>query len=175
MGAVLPVVVLTATGIFTRDDLGQIEWSVLILIAGGISLGAEMKLSGLDRLVVQWPPASGGNELGLLAVLVVGTMAVGMFMSNTAAANLFLPVGFAATSAVGAVGLPAVQVALSIALAASLSMALPVSTPPNAITYARGEFTTRDMARVGLLVGALGALLIIFVGAFALRLCGVLK
>lgn len=173
--ALLPVVVLTATGIFTRDDLGRLEWSVLILIAGGISLGAGMQSSGLSRLVVQWLPASGGNELGLLAVLVVGTMVVSTFMSNTAAANLFLPVGFAATIAAGAAGLPAVQVALSIALAASLSMALPVSTPPNAIAYARGEFTTRDMARVGLLVGALGALLIIFGGAFALRLCGLVQ
>ncbi len=38
--ALLPAVVLTATGIFTREDLGRLEWSILILIAGGISLGA---------------------------------------------------------------------------------------------------------------------------------------
>jgi len=172
--ALLPAVILTATGIFTRDDLGRLEWSVLILIAGGLSLGAGMQLSGLDRLVVQWLPVADGNALALLAVLVAGTVAVGTFMSNTAAANLFLPVGLAAAATVGASGgPPAIQVAMSIALGASLSMALPISTPPNAIAYARGEFTTRDMARVGLLIGGLGALLIVLGGGTVLRWWGV--
>jgi len=171
--ALLPAVILTATGIFTRDDLGRLEWAILILIAGGISLGAGMQLTGLDRLAVQWLPASGGSGLGLLAVLVLGTMAIGCFMSNTAAANLLLPIGLSAAATTGAMGsLSPVQAAVSIALAASLSMVLPVSTPPNAIAYARGEFTTRDMARVALLVGGLAALLIVAGGGTVMRLGG---
>jgi len=85
-------------------------------------------------------------------------MVIGTFMSNTAAANLLLPIGISSAALAGTAGgiLP-VQAAVSIALAASLSMALPVSTPPNAIAYARGEFTTRDMARVALVVGGLAA------------------
>lgn len=171
--ALLPAVALTATGVFTREDLGRLEWSVLLLIAGGISLGAGMQLTGLDRLVVGWLPASGGNPLVLLTVLVLATLVLGTFMSKTAAANLMLPVGLSSAALAGS--LPPVQAALSIALAASLSMALPISTPPNAIAYARGEFTTRDMARVGLLVGGLGALLIVLGGGLVMRLWGVVK
>jgi sodium-dependent dicarboxylate transporter 2/3/5 len=171
--ALLPAVALTATGVFTREDLGRLEWSVLVLIAGGISLGAGMQLTGLDRLVVGWLPSSGENPLLLLTTLVLATLVLGTFMSNTAAANLLLPVGLSSASLAG--GLPPVQAALSIALAASLSMALPISTPPNAIAYARGEFTTRDMARVGLLVGVVGALWIILGSGFVMRWWGVLK
>jgi sodium-dependent dicarboxylate transporter 2/3/5 len=64
---------------------------------------------------------------------------------------------------------------LSIALAASLSMALPVSTPPNAIAYARGEFTTRDMTRVALVVGEVAALLIIAGCGIVMRFWGLVE
>lgn len=172
--ALLPVIVLTATGVFTREDLGRLEWGVLILIAGGISLSTGMQLTGLDQAVARWLPVGGESGLWLLAVLVLGTMAVGTFMSNTAAANLFLPIGISAAAATEG-GLHPVQAAISIALAASMSMALPISTPPNALAYARGEFTTREMARVALMVSGFAALLILAGGGLVMRFWGVLK
>src|SRR5690606_1797295 len=157
--------VLTTTRVFTATDLAKIDWSVLILIAGGISLGAGMQMTGLDQVVVHWLPASGGDGTWLLVALVLATFMVGTFMSNTAAANLFLPIGISSTAlAAPEGGLHPVQVAMSIALAASMSMALPISTPPNAMAYGRGEFSTRDLARVTLIVGGLGVLAIIFGG-----------
>jgi sodium-dependent dicarboxylate transporter 2/3/5 len=173
--ALLPAVVLTVTRVFTGEDLGQIQWSVLILIAGGISLGSGMQLTGLDQLVVHWLPT--GSGFGLLAALVLGTYIVGTFMSNTAAANLFLPVGLSAAAVAGSAGseLHPVHVAVSIALAASMSMALPVSTPPNAMAYARGEFETRDMVRVSTLVSGVGVLAILFGGRWIMRACGLFE
>ncbi len=96
--ALLLAAVLTATGIFAREDLGRLEWGTLILIAGGISLGAGTQLTGVDRLVVQWLPTFGGNGLLLLAALVLATMVIGIFMSNTAAANLLLPIGISSAA-----------------------------------------------------------------------------
>jgi sodium-dependent dicarboxylate transporter 2/3/5 len=170
--ALLPAVVFTATSIFDRVDLGKIEWNVLILIAGGISLGTGMQLTGLDRVVVQWLPVSGDNPEALLAILVLATLVVGTFMSNTAAANLFLPIGL--SSAAGAGGLHPVHIAVSIALVASMGMALPVSTPPNAMAYARNEFTTRDMLRVSLGISIAGAAAIILGGGWIMRQFGML-
>ena len=46
--------------------------------------------------------------------------------------------------------------ALVVALSCSIAMSLPISTPPNAIAFATREVTTRDMARYGTLVSALG-------------------
>ena len=48
-------------------------------------------------------------------------------------------------------------------MACSLAMALPVSTPPNAVAYASGSIESKDMAVVGLMVGGLGIVLVVFV------------
>jgi sodium-dependent dicarboxylate transporter 2/3/5 len=47
--------------------------------------------------------------------------------------------------------------AMAVALASSLGMALPVSTPPNAMVFAQGEIRAADLARVGALIGVIGA------------------
>jgi sodium-dependent dicarboxylate transporter 2/3/5 len=159
--ALLPAVVLTATRTLTAEDLQRIDWSVLILIAGGISLGAGMTMTGLDRIVVGWLPLGPGHAvLWLVAVLAVATLLFSTFMSNTAAANLLLPIGLSATLALGGRGaLP--EVAMSIALAASLAMSLPISTPPNAMASSTRAFETRDMALAGAIIGVLGTLAVV--------------
>lgn len=172
--ALLPAIALTVTGIFTGQDLARLEWRILILIAGGISLGTGMQLTGMDQVLTRWLPVDGEAGPWLLVILVVGTLVVGTFMSNTAAANLFLPVGIAATSAVEGGGLHPVQVAMSIAFAASMSMALPISTPPNALAHAHGEFTSRDLLKVTLVLSAVAILLILLGGGPIMRLCGLL-
>jgi solute carrier family 13 (sodium-dependent dicarboxylate transporter), member 2/3/5 len=170
--ALLPAVVFTASGVLSRTELNRIEWNVLILIAGGISLGAGMTMTGLDRVIVGWLPVGGGQSLLLLlGVLVLATILLSTFMSNTAAANLLLPIGVTAATVAGA-GANTVQMTLCIALAASLAMSLPISTPPNAIAYARNEFTTRDLVRVGVWIGAAGAVLVLGGVGVMLRLWG---
>lgn len=168
--SLLPAVVLTATRTLTADDLQRIDWSVLILIAGGISLGAGMTMTGLDRIVVGWLPIGPGHAVAwLLAVLAVATLVLSTFMSNTAAANLLLPIGLSATFAIAGEGaLP--EVAISIALAASLAMALPISTPPNAMAHATREFDTRQMARAGALIGVVGTLVVVLAVPALVRL-----
>jgi solute carrier family 13 (sodium-dependent dicarboxylate transporter), member 2/3/5 len=171
--ALLPVVAFTAGGILRRADVDSLEWSVLILIAGGIALGGGMRMTGLDaviaRLLSQDLALAG---LAALAVLVLLTLVLGTFMSNTAAANLVLPVGISLAVAAQAGGGVVIQTAMSIALVASVSMALPVSTPPNAIAFARGELAMRDMARNGALIGVIAAALIILFSGAVVRFWG---
>ena len=95
------------------------------------------------------------------------------FISNSASANLVVPIlivvgkammGNPAFEAVG--GVPAMII--GIAIAASLAMCLPVSTPPNALAHSTGMITTKQMATVGIILGvvgfALGYLMLIFIG-----------
>ena len=56
--------------------------------------------------------------------------------------------------------------ALSVALASSLAMSLPISTPPNAIAFATRAVTTRDLVRYGTIVSVCG--LILLLGLFLL-------
>jgi sodium-dependent dicarboxylate transporter 2/3/5 len=173
--ALLPAVVLTTTRVFTPQDLAKLDWSVLILIAGGISLGTGMQITGLDDVIARWLPLK-HSSTGLLVALVFGTVVVGTFMSNTAAANLFLPIGFgSAAMAAGGDALHPVQVAMSIALAASMSMALPISTPPNAIAHARGEFTTGELMRVTLVISVVGVVAIVLGGGAIMKLWGLIE
>lgn len=159
--ALVPAIAFTATGLLDRNDINSLEWNVLILIAGGIALGTGMQRTGLDDIIIQYMPTQGTF---VLIGLVTGTVLVSTFMSNTAAANLILPVAVSLALVPAAAGGPsAIHLALSIALAASMSMALPVSTPPNAIAYASGELTARDFALAG---GILGVLAVILICAF---------
>jgi sodium-dependent dicarboxylate transporter 2/3/5 len=169
--ALLPAIVLTATGLLDRRDVAGIDWDILILIAGGIALGAGMQMTGLDRIVAGWLPTEGLSLAALAAVLIAATIVLSTFMSNTAATNLLLPIGMTAAAAFGGTA-PQVRILLGIALAAGLSMALPVSTPPNAIAYASGEISTRDLLRPGLVLSLLAALLVLLVLGPLLHLAG---
>jgi solute carrier family 13 (sodium-dependent dicarboxylate transporter), member 2/3/5 len=154
--ALLPAIAFTTTGVLGRKDYNSLEWHILTLIAGGIALGTGMQVTGLDQAMIALVPVDGAY---VLAAMAVATVLLSTFMSNTAAANLLVPIGVA----LAATDLLRFEMGIMIALAASIAMALPVSTPPNAIAYAYGEFETRDIAIAGGLIGviALGLLVLL--------------
>ena len=140
-----------------RRDFDNLEWHILFLIAGGIALGLGMQSTGLDTFFADQIPT--GAFLTLVA-LVLATLVFSTFMSNTAAANLFIPIGVSLVTA-SAGGPGPMELAIPIALTASVAMTLPVSTPPNAIAFARDEFKIRDMVVSGGIIGALAVTLIV--------------
>jgi solute carrier family 13 (sodium-dependent dicarboxylate transporter), member 2/3/5 len=71
---------------------------------------------------------------------------VSNLMSNTAAANLIIPIAMAAAPN------QELLVVMGIALGASAAMCLPISTPPNAIVYGTGFLRTRDLIECGLFI-----------------------
>lgn len=159
--ALIPAIAFTATGLLMRSDINSLEWNILILIAGGIALGLGMQKTGLDKIIVNLIPV-GGNTI--IAVLAITTILFSTFMSNTAAANLLLPVGisFAMALAGSDVGM-VTNVAIGVALSASLAMALPISTPPNVIAYSKGEIETKDFWLAGGIIGFIGLIVVIIV------------
>lgn len=40
--ALIPFAVFTATGVFSKEDLKEIDWSVLWMVAGGFALGRDV-------------------------------------------------------------------------------------------------------------------------------------
>lgn len=161
--ALLPVGVFLATGVLNKEDLKLISWDVLWLVSGGIALGLALEQSGLavaiiDRIPFDNFPAS----VVMVCACLVGLL-MANFMSNTATANLVLPLVAAlgtSVSGLGEVGGSA-HVILATALSISLAMALPISTPPNALAHATGVIQTRDLIKIGLLMGFIGLLLIL--------------
>lgn len=158
VAASLPVTLFFATALITRDDVNSLDWDVLILIAGGLALGYTLQVTGLDQRLAGVVPidASDGVRLGALAA---ATLALGTFFSNTAIASMFIPVAVVTAALSTSIGVTAFVVVT--AFVASLSMALPMSTPPNAMAYGTGELTSRDFVRTGGLIGAVGAAVIV--------------
>jgi sodium-dependent dicarboxylate transporter 2/3/5 len=164
VAAVLPVILLLVTSVVSRSDVNTLDWDVLILIAGGLTLGYSLQVTAVDQRLASIIPTEAGDP-SRVGLLVLATFALGTFFSNTAIASMLMPV--AATMALGGVGGPDLaRYALPIALAASLSMALPVSTPPNAMAHATGELTRRDFLQTTGCIGLAGALLVFVMFAF---------
>lgn len=148
----VPIVILSITGVIRGADIRNLDWDILILLAGGLSLGVGVSESGL----AEWLAARLGEPAipswGLAMVSGLLTLLLSNFMSNTAAANILIPIGIASGLASG--GAPeAAAFAIPMALSASAAMCLPISTPPNAIAYASGRIRAKDFLLPGAAIG----------------------
>lgn len=169
----IPVVVLSALRVMGVRDLQQMEWHVLWLVAGGIALGTGIGATGMGEWFVRLFPWDRMSPSVLIAVLTLASLVVGTFISHSATTNLLVPIGLSLTTS-GAVDLSPVSAAVFIAVGSSLAMALPISTPPNAIAYASGEIKSRDMAIVGAIFGILSWAIFVAAGPWFWRLMGIL-
>lgn len=169
--AMIPVGVFCITGIITKDDLKDINWSVLWMVAGGFALGLSMTNTGLAEHLVTSIPF--GEWLPMVVILVAGFIGyfISNFISNTAAASLIVPILCAVAVGMGDTLDPvggAKTLVIGAVLCTSLAMLFPISTPPNALAHSTGLVTTKDMTKVGILVGVigyvLGYLLLFFIG-----------
>lgn len=167
MVAFLPVAALVTGRILNKNDIRNLPWDVLWLMAGGISLGIGMDKTGLAVWMIS------GLDWGAMGyitlILVFALVAVGMsnFLSNTVTATLLMPLVISLhVSGVMGDSFNLLVTGIVIAVACSLAMALPISTPPNAIAMSTGIIRTKDMARVGVIIGAVGVMLVLAYAVF---------
>jgi sodium-dependent dicarboxylate transporter 2/3/5 len=78
--------------------------------------------------------------------------------SNTATTATFVPI---LAGLAPALGLDPMLLVIPAAIAASCAFMMPVATPPNAIVFASGHVTIRQMARAGIWLNLLGVVLIV--------------
>jgi len=145
---------------FTLDweSAARIPWGVLILFGGGLALAEGFTSSGLAEWI-------GGRLEGLRGaptVVVIGTVALLFVLlteltSNTATAAMAMPIMAALAPAVG---MAPVGLMATAALGAALGFMLPVGTPPNALAYGTGAVTSKEMARAGVWMDLVSALVI---------------
>ena len=144
--ALFPLVIFFGLRLLKDEDLQDLGWGILFTIGGGMSLGIAMRESGLSSYIIGRIPLEGMPVVLALLGFAVAAAVMTSFISNSATANLLLPI---------VVGVSAIHPATSgvvVALAASTAMVLPISTPPNAIAYGSGYFSVRDMVRAGSII-----------------------
>jgi sodium-dependent dicarboxylate transporter 2/3/5 len=160
--ALIPVAVFTVSGIITKNDLKTVSWDVLWLVSGGIALGLGLEKSGLAQHFIDSIPFGDFPAYTLIisATLLAAVMA--NFISNTATANLLLPIVAALAASLDSLQVfGGVQnLVIMTTLSCSMGFLLPVSTPPNALAFGTGYFETKDMVRVGSIIMVVGYLLI---------------
>lgn len=164
--ALIPLGVLTACGIFTKEDIKEINWSVLWLVAGGFALGTCLQGTGLAKVLINAIPF--GSMSVVLVLVVAGLVCyfLSNFISNSATAALLIPIlivvaeGMADPAAANNAQFLALggskAMIVFIAMCASIAMLFPISTPPNAIAASTGLVETKDMAKVGIIIGIVG-------------------
>lgn len=140
----------------------RIDWGIVLLYGGGMALGELCFSTGLAKAagttITAWIPS--GPWAGTVLVVVAAIVAVvtSEFTSNTASANMVVPVIITLGLATGG---NAVLAALAATMAASLGFMMPVSTPCNALVYGSGRIPLRSMMASGALLDVAGTIVIV--------------
>ncbi len=144
--------------LLTWYEAQRIPWGILILFGGGIALAGGFTASGLSEWLGENLAALHGIP-GWLFVFTIAVLVTFLteITSNVATASIFMPI--MGGLAVG-VGLHPYILMLPATLSSSCAFMLPVATPPNAIVFSSGRIKMADMAKAGILINIIGALVI---------------
>ncbi|HAX96479.1 MAG TPA: hypothetical protein DCY35_08170 [Prolixibacteraceae bacterium] len=142
----------------------KLPWQILLLFGGGFALATGLKESGLSLWF--------GERLSSVAtlhpmwiILIISLVITFLteLTSNTATTEMILPIlaGLSITS-----GIHPLFLMVPATLSASMAFMMPVATPPNAIVFGSGRITIGLMARTGLLINLIGAVIIMLMMYF---------
>ncbi len=144
----------------TWDQASRIEWGIVLLYGGGLALGDLAFTTGLARAIgeglTSWTPAP--TTFSLVVLFTAVAIVLSETTSNTASANMIVPVAIAVSRASG---LDPLAPALAATLGASMGFMMPISTPPNAIVYGSGHVPLTAMMRYGVVLDVAGFVVIV--------------
>jgi sodium-dependent dicarboxylate transporter 2/3/5 len=153
------------SGILTKKDLGKIDWSTLLLIAGGITLGRLLEQSSLLKTASDNVPFADFHPTLSLFLLCLTTAMLAALMSNTATTVLVIPLALTL--------IPSPSTAILIAVSASFGIPFVISTPPNAMVFGQGGVKFGDLFWPGIVLMLAGCLLVSLTGRAVLNFAGI--
>jgi len=135
----------------TWDEAVKIDWGITLLYGGGLALGELTFSTGLAQAmgegVASWLPSQ--SAFALTVLFTGAAILISEAASNTASANMIIPIAIAVSQAAG---VRAIEPVLGATLGASMGFMMPVSTAPNAIVYSSGFVPIGQMMRHGVLL-----------------------
>jgi sodium-dependent dicarboxylate transporter 2/3/5 len=144
----------------TWEQALKIDWGVILLFGGGLAMGELAFSTGLAEAlgkgITAWLPSQ--TTVALTMLFTGAAIVLSEATSNTAAANMIVPIAIAVSQAAGVAPL---QPALGATLGASMGFMMPVSTPPNAIVYSSGFIAITSMMKYGVLLDIAGFFIIV--------------
>jgi sodium-dependent dicarboxylate transporter 2/3/5 len=144
----------------TWDQALKIDWGIVLLFGGGLAMGELAFSTGLAEAMGKGITAllPSQTTLALTMLFTGAAIVLSETTSNTAAANMIVPIAIAVSQAAG---VRVIEPALGATLGASMGFMMPVSTPPNAIVYSSGYIPITAMIRYGLLLDIAGFFVIV--------------
>ncbi|MEL6369319.1 MAG: DASS family sodium-coupled anion symporter [Pseudomonadota bacterium] len=135
-----------------------IPWGVVLLFGGGLSLAGAMSQTGLATAIAGlFAGLSGAPDLVLILVVTLLILSMTEVTSNVATVSALLPM-------VGALAIATdtdlLTLVAPLGLAASCAFMLPMATGPNAVAFASGQVTLSEMARTGVAINIVSAIII---------------
>ena len=148
--AIFSMLLLFTFKVMTWEQiLKSIRWEILLLFGGGLTLGYIVESTGLGSMLVNYVMELSQHVplIVFLWLIVMGSIIMTEFMSNTASAALILPLLYTLAQASG---INPMVLVLPATIAASFGFMMPVGTPPNAMVYSSGFVPQKDMMKAGL-------------------------
>ena len=157
---VLPVEWRARRFTLTWEQAVRIDWGIVLLYGGGLAIGGLAFSTGLadalGRGITAWLPSH--SSFTLTALFTAGAILLSEATSNTASANMIVPVAIAVAQAAG---VRPVEPAIGATLGASMGFMMPISTAPNAIVYSSGFIPITAMMRYGIALDVVAFVLIV--------------
>ncbi len=148
-GAIVGCILMILTRCLTLEEAyGAINWQVIFLLAGVLTLGTALEKSGAAGLLGGFLVETAGafGPVALVSTLYLATSLLTEMMSNNATAALLAPIAIAAAESMGVDSRPFL---MAITFAASASFMTPVGYQTNTLIYGPGQFRYADFLRVG--------------------------
>jgi len=157
---VLPVNWRARQFTLTWEQAVRIDWGIVLLFGGGLAMGELAFSTGLaesmGRGITTWLPAT--SSLALIILFTGVAIVMSEAASNTASANMVVPIAIAVAVAAG---VSPIGPALGATLGASMGFMMPISTPPNAIVYSSGHVPITSMMKHGVALDVAGFVIIV--------------
>ena len=138
----------------------KMDWTTIVIMGCSFGISAGLDQSGGGRMVAQGVINVLGSNLNpwlLCAALAFIAVILTNFMSSTATATLLIPIAVIMATELG---YDVKSIVMSVAIAANIGYATPISTPPITMTLA-GGYRFMDYVKVGGLLNLLAYILIV--------------
>ncbi len=144
-GAVLMVLLKS---ISPEDAYKSIDWKVIFMLAGVLSMGAALEKTGGSQIIGEWVVSTFGG-MGprvVLSAIFALTFLLTNVMSNNASAALLAPIAISIASGLDVDTRPFL---MAVTFGASLSFMTPMGYQTNTMIYNPGNYRFGDFMKVG--------------------------
>lgn len=141
---------LVLSNVVTMEQVYRaVDWKVIFLVAGMLPLGLAMNKTGASDLFagLLTQAATPLGPLGLLAGLLLVTVALSQAMKGAAVSAVMAPIAIQAAQSIGA---DPRALALGVALATSVAFITPLGHPVNILILGPSGYRFKDFFKVGL-------------------------